>query len=115
VRQRSTGGAALSVTMVGVARWQGEWEDNLRHGSGKMTYASGNIYQGEMRRDRKTGHGVMQWFNLRERYAGEWLEDLQHGFGEHVWMEDKPADTSYGIMKQVSNRALGCEPRAQSW
>jgi hypothetical protein len=81
---------------------QGEWANNKRHGQGKIVYVSGNTYEGAWREDKKSGYGVMQWFKLRERYAGEWAEDRQQGFGEHVWMDDKPAEGSLGVMKQVS-------------
>lgn len=72
-----------------------------------MTYASGNRYEGSWQRDKKNGYGVMRWLNLREKYAGGWADDMQSGYGEHVWMDDKPAEGSLGVLKQVGR--CGCQ------
>lgn len=86
-----------------------------------MVYASGNSYEGQWQYDKKEGYGVMQWVSRREQYAGQWINDQQEGFGEHVWMDDKPAEASLGIMKQVTGSimsshtyyALSMSPHAQ--
>jgi hypothetical protein len=80
----------------------------MRDGEGSMTYASGNRYEGSWQRDKKNGYGVMRWLNLREKYAGGWADDMQSGYGEHVWMDDKPAEGSLGVLKQVGRWVCKC-------
>lgn len=50
----------------------GEWnDDGLKHGKGKMTYVSGNVYDGEWKRGQRHGEGVMR-YNDGRMFHGEW-------------------------------------------
>lgn len=50
----------------------GEWnDDGLKHGKGKMTYVSGNVYDGEWKRGQRHGEGVMH-YNDGRMFHGEW-------------------------------------------
>ena len=39
----------------------------VKHGYGKIVYASGNIYEGHWEKDLKEGKGTMSWETLMER------------------------------------------------
>ena len=48
---------------------------------GKMTYANGNIYEGEWLNGRANGKGKMIYAN-GDKYEGEWLNGQANGIGE---------------------------------
>ncbi len=56
-------------------------ESRNRHGSGKMTYASGGYYEGNFINDKFHGDkGVYHWHNGDE-YEGGWKDGERHGVG----------------------------------
>ena len=67
----------------------GEWgtydgtvdENGKRQGKGKMTYESGNYYDGEFVDDKFHGdNGIYHWFD-GEEYQGSWKAGERHGVG----------------------------------
>ena len=78
---------------------------SFKHGLGKMTYASGNSYEGYWERDNKSGEGTMNWEGTvetaPEKYYGSWKDNLQNGFGTHIWVDSK------GEGKFLRNRYSG--------
>lgn len=56
---------------------------------GKMSYASGSVYQGQWEHDRKNGQGTMHWARTKEEYVGQWLNGHQHGVGMHTWLSSQ--------------------------
>lgn len=86
-------------------RYEGEWLNSLRHGSGKCTFISGMYYEGQWQNDmfhgqgklvysnttyvgqfmngKKNGQGVMSWNGTLQKYEGPWVDNNQHGEG--VW------------------------------
>lgn len=53
---------------------------------GVHTYASGERYEGELRRGRCSGSGVY-YFSLRGRYEGEWVDGKYDGHGVETWSQ----------------------------
>ena len=47
--------------------YDGEFKKGMKHGKGKMTYPSGNYYDGEWLYDKKEGQGIMYWFDTNEK------------------------------------------------
>jgi len=45
-----------------------------RHGSGRLEYFNGNVYDGEWMEDMRHGRGTLTYFS-GEVYTGEWLND----------------------------------------
>ena len=102
----------------GIYRWidgsiyEGEYQDDLRHGKGRFLWSNGESYEGDYLKDERTGKGVYNWpdgsfyegdFLAGKRhglgtyksadgtiYEGEWFDDLQHGHGTLI----KPDGTS---------------------
>ena len=51
--------------------YNGEWKDGKHHGKGKMTYANGDVYDGEWEDGKMTyADGVV--------YNGEWKDGKKH-------------------------------------
>lgn len=73
----------------------------MKWGKGKMTYASGNYYEGSWKDNKRNGHGVMHWLNTNEKYTGNWEDNFQSGFGTHIWLE------ANGDNKLLRNRYVG--------
>ena len=87
--------------------YMGHWANDCRHGTGTMTYKSGNTYAGEWANNVKHGEGRMEWKNLDESYEGQWANDAQHGFGKHVWKSERASKHTPGIHKQMCNSYRG--------
>lgn len=81
--------------------YKGEFQCGFKHGKGKMSYASGNYYEGSWKYDKKSGYGEMHWLTTNEIYRGFWEENLQNGFGVHLWLEEA------GTLKSMRNRYEG--------
>ena len=73
----------------------------MKCGPGKMTYNSGNYYEGEWRQNKRNGEGTMHWLSSNEKYTGNWEDNFQSGFGTHIWLE------SAGDNKLLRNRYVG--------
>ena len=95
--------------VYGIYRWidgsiyEGEYQDDLRHGKGRFLWSNGESYEGDYLKDERTGKGVYNWpdgssydgaYLAGKRhglgiyksadgtiYEGEWFDDLQHGHG----------------------------------
>ena len=93
----------------GIYRWidgsifEGEYQDDLRHGKGRFLWSNGESFEGDYLKDERTGKGVYNWpdgsfyegdYLAGKRhglgtyksadgtiYEGEWFDDLQHGHG----------------------------------
>lgn len=91
-------------------RYEGEWNDNKKHGKGKMNFANGHKYTGDWVDDMATGEGIFVWTN-GDQYEGEVKNGQRHGEGSYYfvngnkytggWIEDKKS--GYG----TASLALG--------
>lgn len=41
--------------------YEGEWQDNKKHGRGLLKYANGSVYEGEFKNGVADGKGTMKW------------------------------------------------------
>lgn len=73
----------------------------MKWGQGRMTYASGNFYEGDWKNNKRNGEGTMNWLSSNEKYTGNWEENYQSGFGTHIWLEGS------GDNKLLRNRYVG--------
>ena len=87
----------------------GEWgsyagvvdDDGKRQGKGKMTYDSGNYYEGEFVDDKFHGdNGVYKWFD-GDKYVGSWKDGERHGIGSFAKADGSVEYSIYeeGIVK----------------
>ena len=62
--------------------YEGAWECDQRHGTGKMIHPDGSIYDGEWKNDMENGQGVLFMAN-GDVYRGSWKDGKKHGDGEY--------------------------------
>ena len=62
----------------------GSWQDNLRHGSMKCAFKSGDIYEGDFQNDKRNGQGTYKWSG-GDSISGQWKDDKIDGKGTMVW------------------------------
>lgn len=74
---------------IGIAHYEGEFRNGMKHGTGVKTWPWGDRYAGQFAEDRKQGTGVYTWGPgsqwAGERYEGEFVNDRRHGFGVYTW------------------------------
>ena len=94
--------------------YEGEWIDGIKHGDGRIKWASGNLFDGELyyffknifflffiffsKSNKINGNGYMIWYDTNEKYSGQWIDNLQNGLGIQIWFENK------GEQKYLRNR-----------
>lgn len=71
----------------------------MRHGTGKMAYEDGSIYEGDWRKDKREGQGTFTWNKDKAVYKGEFKDDCITGKGEMVWEKSKYEGNFAGGMK----------------
>ena len=79
----------------------------MKSGKGKMTYATGNYYEGQWRLNKRNGEGIMYWVTTNEKYTGNWEDNYQSGFGTHIWLEGASGDNKLLRNRYVGNWKLG--------
>ncbi len=73
--------------------YDGEIQDELRHGKGVMIYADGSNYNGEWTNDLRHGLGSFTADDSAENYEGSWENDKYNGHGERS-MKIKKSNSS---------------------
>jgi hypothetical protein len=64
----------------GCEEYDGDWEDDKMHGSGRFQFTSGAVYQGAFKNNKM--HGLGKIVNADgTSYEGEWCDNLMHGEG----------------------------------
>ncbi len=66
--------------------YEGEWENDVKHGKGLEINPNGNRYVGYYMNGMPEGVGVFTWRN-GENYEGEWRNGMKHGSG--MWRGTK--------------------------
>ena len=76
--------AQAAESSVGTTRFSGQFlldpVSRSYSGEGKVTWASGDSYEGELVRGAREGHGVFVWVD-GQRYDGHWRDDQPNGRG----------------------------------
>ena len=57
-------------------------------GSGKMTFNSGNIYEGEFSKGQKHGQGKLMFKASGDVYEGAWKNDKMTGKGQYLYAKE---------------------------
>ncbi|XP_078487148.1 ankyrin repeat and MYND domain-containing protein 1 isoform X2 [Ciona intestinalis] len=66
------------------ALYEGEYKEHRRHGAGKQTWQDGSTYEGEFMNDMRHGQGIHKWAS-GEVYEGSFYKDHMHGSGRYTW------------------------------
>lgn len=91
--------------------YEGEREEGLPHGRGRILYYDGGSYDGEWYRGHRHGDGIC-WFADGTVYDGAWRHDAFHGWGlfidamgqayEAEWVHGQPATPSLVILEECT-------------
>ena len=60
----------VTMELVGCT-YEGDMVDNIQHGTGRMTFANGNVYEGGFHKGQFHGEGVLH-LAKGGRYEGSW-------------------------------------------
>ncbi|XP_062444682.1 radial spoke head 10 homolog B-like isoform X1 [Rhea pennata] len=77
--------------------YSGDWVNNNKEGWGVRRYKSGNIYEGQWKKNVRHGKGRMRWLTANQEYAGQWEYGIQHGFGTHIWFLQRMPLSQYPL------------------
>ena len=69
-----------TMTYADGEKYVGQWKDNMYHGQGTYTFADGRKYVGQLKDDMFHGQGTMTYAD-GGKYVGQWKDDHFHGQG----------------------------------
>lgn len=69
-------------------KYEGDWEEFLKHGYGTDYFANGDSYTGQYRYGKPYGRGVYYWVATTATYEGEFIEGKKEGKGR--WFKKEP-------------------------
>ncbi|CEM31914.1 unnamed protein product [Vitrella brassicaformis CCMP3155] len=89
-RKPNEEGVLVGEPLFTAEAYQGEWDDNRRHGYGVNLYRNNTKYEGQWQCNKRHGEGVLwrkkgketEW---RKVYTGGWQYDLRHGRGTQLY------------------------------
>jgi len=65
-------------------QYEGAWENNKKHGRGRIIYTKGEIYEGEFSEGKRSGRGVLTLEN-GDRFEGNFANDDKEGPGKFYY------------------------------
>lgn len=63
--------------------YEGEWVEDLMHGTGTYTFTSGATYHGQWIKGKRHGVGKIEYPD-GSSYDGQWENDMMHGNGKYT-------------------------------
>lgn len=94
---RRHGKGSIYYNQEGTCWHKGDWVQNIKKGWGIRCYKSGNIYEGQWEDNMRHGEGRMRWLTANEEYTGRWERGLQNGFGTHMWFLKRIPSSQYPL------------------
>ena len=66
--------------------YQGDWLDGKAHGNGVfVNKGAASMYEGQWEQDKQHGQGVETWNEGRNIYNGGWVEGQMTGWARYEW------------------------------
>ena len=108
--------AATTTTFKLHKQYEGEWQNDVKHGKGTFYYQNGDKFEGVFVNNLRSGNGVMH-YNNGDKYEGDWKFDKKNGFGICIkkkeknmyigyWMNDKKEGPGYYRFDDAANSKL---------
>lgn len=73
------------MTYANQDSYDGEWQENRKHGQGTMKYHNGDVYQGRFSKDKMHGKGSYKYAaGDIFKSTGKWKEGKKCGFFEDI-------------------------------
>ncbi|XP_005397957.1 PREDICTED: radial spoke head 10 homolog B isoform X1 [Chinchilla lanigera] len=94
------GKGAIYYNQEGTSWYKGDWVYNIRKGWGARCYKSGNVYEGQWEDNMRHGEGKMKWLTAKEEYDGHWDRGVQNGFGTHKWFIKRIPNSQYPLRNE---------------
>ncbi|XP_062944363.1 radial spoke head 10 homolog B [Cynocephalus volans] len=103
------GKGSIYYNHEGTSWYEGDWVYNIKKGWGIRCYKSGNIYEGQWEDNMRHGEGRMRWLSTSEEYTGQWEWGIQNGFGTHTWFLKRIPYSQYPLRNEyVGEFVNGC-------
>ncbi|XP_015440645.1 radial spoke head 10 homolog B isoform X1 [Pteropus alecto] len=97
---RRHGKGSIYYNQEGTSWYEGDWVYNIKKGWGIRCYKSGNIYEGQWEDNMRHGEGRMRWLTTNEEYTGRWERGIQNGFGTHTWFLKRIPNSQYPLRNE---------------
>lgn len=68
--------------------YEGCFENGVKNGFGRLTLKNGDVYEGEFARDMYNGFGTMN-ISSKGIYSGEWKDNQMHGQGQFTYNDGR--------------------------
>ncbi|XP_020820963.2 radial spoke head 10 homolog B [Phascolarctos cinereus] len=94
------GKGSIYYNQDGTSWYEGDWVYNIKKGWGIRCYTSGNIYEGQWEDNMRHGEGRMRWLTTNEEYTGQWVKGIQNGFGTHTWFLKRIPGSQYPLRNE---------------
>merc|ERR1712159_372124 len=75
------------VSLPSGSTYEGEWENNVPHGDGKLMLPNGDEYEGQFHYGKRHGVGKYTWVGGNS-YEGFWKNDVHQGGPGKFYRED---------------------------
>ena len=77
------------------SRYTGDLDGFVRHGKGKMTYANGDVYEGEFSNDEILGIGKFTYYKTGDVYEGNIKNGKKTGQGKYSYLDGTCYEGNY--------------------
>ncbi|XP_058425278.1 radial spoke head 10 homolog B-like [Diceros bicornis minor] len=94
------GKGSIYYNQEGTSWYEGDWVHSIKKGWGIRCYKSGNIYEGQWENNMRHGQGRMRWLTTNEEYTGRWERGVQNGFGTHTWFLKRILKSQYPLRNE---------------
>ncbi len=89
------------------SKYKGYWENDKKHGEGAILFPNGDVYRGYWEDGKKNGKGAIKYHNNDEGYlyfSGNWKDDMKNGEGIFVDKYNKEYKVNYENDKQIGEK-----------
>ena len=76
------------------AVYEGDYQDDKKHGKGRCTLPSGAVYEGDWQDDKRHGKGRVT-YSSGDVYEGVWQDDKKHGKGRYTTAAGEVKEKEY--------------------
>lgn len=101
------------LDIAGECRYEGEFKENFRHGTGMYVLPDGSVYTGQWREGFMNGRGLFKWPD-GSVYDGEWKDGKRHGLGLLKTSDGFTYDGAW-IMNSMEGRGSASYPEGQQY